>query len=642
MPRILTIWLPRWSVQRRLLERPELRRVPVFVCRRERRGMMKVVSWAWAAPPRSPRPAGARGLLRQTGAASVGAAAAVRIHQSAIHQGVSLAEAMAVLASGYGSRACQLAEIDHDDPVADRTALEELARSCRRFAPIVAIEQPPDAMARPECLHVDVTGTAGFFGGEGPLVRTAVWTLAARGLHARAAIADTPAAAWAAAHHTDALPADSIGMHQPLRGARHRRWAIVPAGGQLRALGPLPAAALGLDADVVMQLEGLGIGTIGGIARLPRKSLASRFDPQLPQRLAMFTGERSEPLAPPCSVELPTATHEFDFPLVLRDATTDGLAAILERLVAKCVGPLTAVGKGVTALQVRLDRGQLARPGEPSAPLVFDVGMFRPTNSVQHVVELVLLRMARLRPPREIAAVTVDVVSAGPADCRQRTLFGEPAEAAAKQVGMLCDRLAGRLGRRAVFEPQPVADAQPEHAWAAVPPTKAVSGRVGQNVGQNVGRGLGKQDFGKQAFGKYVREHAAHESSLVSQASLLRRHAGSHRGIAAAPQRRPIWMLPRPVRLELAVVSEPCGGGQPADVIRPPAGFRLAGRMHEIVNAHGPERIETAWWRGPTVRRDYYVVETSEGGRYWIFRQLRGSRRAGERDGAWFLHGMFS
>ena len=74
--------------------------------------------------------------------------------------------------------------------------------------------------------------------------------------------------------------------------------------------------------------------------------------------------------------------------------------------------------------------------------------------------------------------------------------------------------------------------------------------------------------------------------------------------------------------------------------------------MREVVKAHGPERIETAWWRGPTVRRDYYVVETSDGGRYWIFRRLGGSaggsRRAGaerpaaQDGGAWFLHGMFS
>ena len=638
MSRILTLWLPRWPVQRRLLERPALRRVPVFVCRREHRGVMKVVSWAWASPatvpPGAPRQVGPSGRPRLAGPTAGGEAAAVRIHE-----GMSLAEAMAVLAGAHGSRACHVAEVDHDDPAADRAALEELARSCRRFAPIVAVEQPAVAAARPECLHVDVTGTADFFGGEGPLIRTAVWTLAVRGIHARAAIADTPAAAWAAARHTDALSVEASPVHRHLRGARHRRWAIVPPGGQLRTLESLPAAALGLGADVLAQLEGVGVATIGGVVRLPRKSLASRFDPQLSRRLALFMGERAEPLAAPCSAELPTATHTFDFPLAVRDATTIDLSAVLERLVGECIGPLVAVGKGVTALQVRLDRGQFVRPGEPSTPLVFDVGTFRPTGCTRHVVELALLRIARLRLPREIAAITVDVVSAGQADCRQRTLFGEPSEASAAQVTMLLDRLAGRLGRRAVFEPQPLADAQPEHAWAAVPPMNAARAATTRQTTRAAGRETASDE---------VRSPVA---SAARRRSRSQRHDGGLAAIAAAPQRRPIWMLPRPVRLESVVVAaavEPS-----AAVVRPPAGFRLDGRIREVVNAHGPERIETAWWRGPTVRRDYYVVETSDGGRYWIFRRLGrpagGSGRfgasrpgAGREDGDWFLHGMFS
>ena len=46
-----------------------------------------------------------------------------------------------------------------------------------------------------------------------------------------------------------------------------------------------------------------------------------------------------------------------------------------------------------------------------------------------------------------------------------------------------------------------------------------------------------------------------------------------------------------------------------------------------------PERIQTGWWRGRTVGRDYYRVETACGRRFWLFRRLR--------DGRWFLHGAF-
>ena len=51
-----------------------------------------------------------------------------------------------------------------------------------------------------------------------------------------------------------------------------------------------------------------------------------------------------------------------------------------------------------------------------------------------------------------------------------------------------------------------------------------------------------------------------------------------------------------------------------------PVRFRWEGRFHVVVRSRGPERIETAWWRGPTVRRDYYIFETDRGGRFWMFR----------------------
>ncbi|HJS39615.1 MAG TPA: DNA polymerase Y family protein, partial [Burkholderiales bacterium] len=45
----------------------------------------------------------------------------------------------------------------------------------------------------------------------------------------------------------------------------------------------------------------------------------------------------------------------------------------------------------------------------------------------------------------------------------------------------------------------------------------------------------------------------------------------------------------------------------------------------------GPERIESGWWDGGDVRRDYYVAEC-EGALGWIFRACDG----------WFLHGLFA
>ncbi|MET4675921.1 MULTISPECIES: Y-family DNA polymerase [unclassified Luteibacter] len=73
------------------------------------------------------------------------------------------------------------------------------------------------------------------------------------------------------------------------------------------------------------------------------------------------------------------------------------------------------------------------------------------------------------------------------------------------------------------------------------------------------------------------------------------------------PWPRPSWLLERPIPL------------------RGPAPTVLA----------GPERMETGWWDGQPVRRDYYVVETAEGQRAWAF--LPPGEHAG-----WMLHGWFA
>jgi protein ImuB len=75
---------------------------------------------------------------------------------------------------------------------------------------------------------------------------------------------------------------------------------------------------------------------------------------------------------------------------------------------------------------------------------------------------------------------------------------------------------------------------------------------------------------------------------------------------AAARATRPLWMLADP---------------QPLD-------------DWEGTLITGPERIESGWWDGHDVRRDYYVAQNRAGVRLWIFRE----RPPGQR---WFLHGVF-
>lgn len=89
---------------------------------------------------------------------------------------------------------------------------------------------------------------------------------------------------------------------------------------------------------------------------------------------------------------------------------------------------------------------------------------------------------------------------------------------------------------------------------------------------------------------------------------------------------RPLHLLSRPERIE---VSAPIPD-------YPPMLFRYKGKVHNIVKADGPERIEREWWLEQGQHRDYYRVEDEEGQRYWLF-------RAGHYDDSnyqWYLHGF--
>jgi protein ImuB len=62
--------------------------------------------------------------------------------------------------------------------------------------------------------------------------------------------------------------------------------------------------------------------------------------------------------------------------------------------------------------------------------------------------------------------------------------------------------------------------------------------------------------------------------------------------------------------------------------------------IHTVAEAQGPERITPEWWRRTAdAARDYYVVEDTDGHRYWLYRHgLYGSGDAPR----WFVHGTFA
>ena len=80
-------------------------------------------------------------------------------------------------------------------------------------------------------------------------------------------------------------------------------------------------------------------------------------------------------------------------------------------------------------------------------------------------------------------------------------------------------------------------------------------------------------------------------------------------------------------------------GARPLWLIEPPRRLKEnRGVPHDdgpLELLAGPERIESGWWDGGEITRDYFIARAPSAGLLWIYRE-RGTA------GAWYLHGVFA
>ncbi len=420
-----------------------------------------------------------------------------------------------------------------------------------------------------DTLLLDVTGCARLFHGERNLLDRARAALQTRGFTVRGALADTAAAAWALAH-------------------AHAEAALVVAPGQTAAsLAPLPVAALRLEASMVAALHAVGVETIEALLRLPRAALAARFGEALARRLSQALGETPEVLVPfarqptlSCRQELGAATDRLT---VLQEVLHRLLADFCRTLDQRRVG-ICRMFVTFEWLDVTLERGSRQQHE------TFALNVAQPTRVFARLWNLLATRLGDLRLPAPVYAVQLWARHLEPLDDEQGELFITDYEAIRARRDLL-DRLALRLGVDAVVRAEALSDHQPERACRYVP-------LVGPAAGQPSRRRPAASGKGEGEVSHFV-------------------------GAQAVTHHRPVRLLPVPVAISATAIV-PDG---------PPITFRLHGRQQVVASCVGPERIETGWWRGPYLRRDYYRVTTTEGRHCWLFRA---------RDtNCWFLQGWF-
>ena len=342
-----------------------------------------------------------------------------------------------------------------------------------------------------------------------------------------------------------------------------------------RALDALPLGLAEADQEAIATLAAAGITTFGAAFALPRAALARRVGTDFVDLLDRIRGVAPE--VRPLFVPPPRYTGKLDLPAPV--ANVEALVFVVNRLVFELAGWLTGRGLGVIEMSLELahERYVGVTTGIGATSVCFSLAA--PAREPAHLVSVLRDRLGRVALPAPVEAITLASEAIAPLASRNLGLL--PGDDATATVPLL-DRLRARLGEDAVILIAPHSEHRPERAWREMRIETQKAAPHGERKRLQTGRTTGK--------------------------------AASDDGAAACRPLRPLWLLALPE----------------------PIGHRL--EAEPWVLRDGPERIESGWWDGADVRRDYFIADNPRGETLWIYRD----HQYGIEDGEWFLHGIFA
>lgn len=470
------------------------------------------------------------------------------------------------------------------EPSKDTLALRALAIDCQIFSPTIGLED----VRQPSSLWMDINGLTHLFGGDCGLRSQIHEHFRSLGYLVATAIGPTIGQAWGLARFGDESATPS-------------------------RFGQLPIEALRLSKPVTETLQQLGLVTVDQVRNLPRTGLRSRFGDQVTKRLDQADGmieEKIEALHPPADY---TAEKFLDYPVT--DKKT--IQVIIGRLAETLCRQMKATGRGGLVWKFQLlgpvessaftnqEHSDGESPNQTSSnrtchPLT--IKLFQPTAQLDQLMPLVDMQLETLfrRKPgnskphpksQATSHLQVQEICVSVNNCvllaeRQRKLFDENPRLDKQALSHLINRLSSRLGSEQVLRPKLQRGNQPEDQFRFEP--------------------------------------------LVGQSGKQSKRTGRAGGFPdpISPLQRPLVLHSQPLEIKAVSLDD-----QPQDASGIPALFIWESQRFQVTRRWGPERIETAWWRGPTVRRDYWRVETDHTRWWWVFRNLRNRR--------WYLHGEF-
>lgn len=257
--------------------------------------------------------------------------------------------------------------------------------------------------------------------------------------------------------------------------------------------------------------------------------------------------------------------------------TAEAFAQVIGDLAGDIVIIMTQAGVGARRLDLYFQRVD-------GHNQTVRVGTATPTRDARHMAKLLAQRLDTVDPGLGIEAMTLVASLVQPMAASQ---MGSvlTSNSRGPDLAAIIDTLANRFGVRQLYRSQPCESTMPEREVRYVP-------------------------------------------ALASSAG-----AGWDDDLA-----RPSRMIVPPEPVEVMAMMPD----------HPPAMFIWRGKRYRVAQADGPERLHGEWWREggheadtPQSVRDYFQVETTLGGRYWLFR-LGDGERASTGPMQWYIHGAFA
>jgi protein ImuB len=341
-------------------------------------------------------------------------------------------------------------------------------------------------------------------------------------------------------------------------------------------LAELPIASTSWNPDWLQTLRAMGVTRLGQLLRLPRAGVARRLGAAAVLDIDIALARQ----AAPRRAFLPRERFRERCDFETEIETVVYLQKALEPVVERCAQFLRERQAGVQALELRLLHR--ARPATRAR-----VGLASITSERHRLADVLHEKLNRLELAAPVRGMELRSGPTRPLPSDSLDAFAG-LRAGGMRVGGLraCDaapqlveRLRARLGEDAVYGVVCIADHRPEAAWRRV------------------------QALHLASAARVTGERPSEMSRPVSRNTDAR--------LSEMP--RPVWLLGRPELLA--------------------ADLRHV-LQQGLLLEQGPERIESGWWDGKGVARDYYIARRLQGARWWIFQERQTQ--------SWYLHGVFA